>query len=87
MLPTVARRDGDGDGLAWNEPTPAQPAGALGHNQREALLGLISLAWCAGSAEAYERALAQAKESALLASLNENPIDVSLPGRTNPRIR
>jgi len=58
LLPTVARVEGDGAGLAWNQQTPAQPAGALGHNQREALLGLISLAWCAGSSEAYERAQA-----------------------------
>jgi hypothetical protein len=33
-----------GDGLAWNEETGAQPAGAWGHNQREAMLGLIGAA-------------------------------------------
>ena len=30
-----------GDGLAWNEQTGTQPAGAWGHNQREALLGIL----------------------------------------------
>src|SRR5476651_2196316 len=30
---------------------------------------------------AYEEALAKAKELALMASLNESPLDVSLPGR------
>ncbi len=31
------------DGLAWNEPTKRQQHGAVTHNQREALLGLVAL--------------------------------------------
>ena len=34
---------------------------------------------------AYAVALAEAKEKALQASLSENPLDVTLPGRTRPR--
>jgi phenylalanyl-tRNA synthetase alpha chain len=32
---------------------------------------------------AYESSLAEKKEAALLASLNENPLDITLPGRTS----
>lgn len=37
--------------------------------------------------EAYEAALAAAKEEALLASLSANPLDVTLPGRSHTRGR
>jgi phenylalanyl-tRNA synthetase alpha chain len=37
--------------------------------------------------EHYERALAETKEKALLASLTANPLDVTLPGRGRPRGR
>jgi phenylalanyl-tRNA synthetase alpha chain len=35
----------------------------------------------------YEKAIREIKEQALLASLNANPLDVSLPGRAQPRGR
>ena len=58
LFASVARGDADGSGLAWNEKSASQVDGALAHNQREALLGLVALARCAGSSEACDKARA-----------------------------
>jgi hypothetical protein len=50
-----------GDCLAWNEQTGTQPAGAWGHNQREAVLGILGASHLLGSEEILSTARALVK--------------------------
>jgi hypothetical protein len=45
-----------GAGLAWNEETESQTPGAWGHNQREALLALLGLAYLTQDQQPLDRA-------------------------------
>ena len=56
-------------------PTERKPFGQEGNRVKQVLT------------EAYEKALSEASERALLASLNEDPLDVTLPGRPIPQGR